>query len=77
MSVELSYGAELRLGFGRRIPSACPRIPALRSMVADAMKHARHLVQLVEPRTTDWLRFNVAFSEDERIFRFLSDQIQS
>jgi hypothetical protein len=30
---------------------------------------------LVEPRTTGWLRFNVAFSEDERIFHFLSDQI--
>ena len=31
---------------------------------------------LVEPRTTGWLRFNVAFSEDECIFRFLSDQIE-
>ena len=31
---------------------------------------------LVEPRPTGWLRFNVAFSEDERIYRFLQGQIQ-
>jgi len=30
---------------------------------------------LVEPRPTGWLRFNVAFSEDERIWRFLDEQI--
>jgi len=30
---------------------------------------------LVEPRPTGWLRFNVAFSEDERIFRFLEQQV--
>jgi DNA-binding transcriptional MocR family regulator len=32
---------------------------------------------LVEPRTTGWLRFNVAFSGDERIRRFLGAQIQA
>ena len=31
---------------------------------------------LVEPRTTGWMRFNVAFSGDERIRRFLAAQIQ-
>lgn len=31
---------------------------------------------LVEPRTTGWLRFNVAFCGDERIRRFLAGQIQ-
>jgi DNA-binding transcriptional MocR family regulator len=31
---------------------------------------------LAEPRTTGWLRFNVAFSDDERIRRFLATQIQ-
>lgn len=30
---------------------------------------------LVEPRTTGWLRFNVAFSDDERLFGFLAEQI--
>jgi DNA-binding transcriptional MocR family regulator len=30
---------------------------------------------LVEPRPTGWLRFNVAFSDDERLYRFLSEQI--
>ena len=30
---------------------------------------------LVEPRPTGWLRFNVAFSDDQRIFDFLSRQI--
>ena len=30
---------------------------------------------LVEPRTTGWLRFNVAFSNDPRLFRFLAGQI--
>jgi DNA-binding transcriptional MocR family regulator len=30
---------------------------------------------LAEPRPTGWLRFNVAFSDDERLFRFLSEQI--
>ena len=31
---------------------------------------------LVEPRPTGWLRFNVAFSDDERLYRFLAGQIQ-
>lgn len=31
---------------------------------------------LVEPRTTGWMRFNIAFSSDERIRRFLAGQIQ-
>jgi DNA-binding transcriptional MocR family regulator len=31
---------------------------------------------LVEPRPTGWLRFNVAFSEDERIHGFLAEQIR-
>ncbi|HET7868552.1 MAG TPA: PLP-dependent aminotransferase family protein [Burkholderiaceae bacterium] len=31
---------------------------------------------LVEPRTTGWMRFNVAFSGDERIRRFLAAQVQ-
>lgn len=30
---------------------------------------------LVEPRPTGWLRFNVAFSDDERLYRFLAQQI--
>ncbi len=30
---------------------------------------------LAEPRPTGWLRFNVAFSDDERLYRFLSEQI--
>jgi len=30
---------------------------------------------LVEPYTTGWLRFNVAFSDDERLYRFLTEQI--
>lgn len=31
---------------------------------------------LVEPRTTGWLRFNVAFSNDVRLLRFLGEQIE-
>lgn len=31
---------------------------------------------LVEPRTTGWLRFNVAFSLDERLMGFLGEQIE-
>jgi hypothetical protein len=31
---------------------------------------------LVEPRPTGWLRFNVAFSDDERIHGFLAEQIE-
>jgi len=31
---------------------------------------------LVEQRTTGWLRFNVAFSDDERVYAFLAAQIQ-
>ena len=30
---------------------------------------------LVEPRPTGWLRFNVAFSQDERLWRFLEQRI--
>lgn len=31
---------------------------------------------LVEPRPTGWLRFNVAFTGDERVYRFLDEQIR-
>ena len=31
---------------------------------------------LVEPRPTGWLRFNVAFSDDERLYGFLAEQIR-
>lgn len=31
---------------------------------------------LTEPRPTGWLRFNVAFSDDERLYRFLAEQIR-
>jgi DNA-binding transcriptional MocR family regulator len=31
---------------------------------------------LCEPRPTGWLRFNVAFSHEDRLFRFLDDQIR-
>jgi DNA-binding transcriptional MocR family regulator len=31
---------------------------------------------LVEPRPTGWLRFNVAFSQDERLWRFLTQRIE-
>ncbi|MBS0442708.1 MAG: PLP-dependent aminotransferase family protein [Proteobacteria bacterium] len=31
---------------------------------------------LVQPRTTGWMRFNVAFSEDERLWRLLAAQIE-
>ncbi|MBS0445642.1 MAG: PLP-dependent aminotransferase family protein [Proteobacteria bacterium] len=30
---------------------------------------------LVEPRTTGWLRFNVAFSDDARLYAFLAGQV--
>ena len=32
---------------------------------------------LTEPRPTGWLRFNVAFSDDERLYRFLAEQIRT
>jgi hypothetical protein len=31
---------------------------------------------LVEPRPTGWLRFNVAFCLDARLFSFLAEQIE-
>ena len=31
---------------------------------------------LTETRPTGWLRFNVAFSDDERLFVFLAEQIR-
>jgi len=31
---------------------------------------------LMDPHPTGWLRFNVAFSDDERIWRFLSHRIE-
>jgi DNA-binding transcriptional MocR family regulator len=31
---------------------------------------------LTEPRPTGWLRFNVAFSDDERLYGFLTEQIR-
>jgi DNA-binding transcriptional MocR family regulator len=40
----------------------------------DIMLGPGHLF-LVEPRPTGWLRFNVAFSDDERLYRFLVREI--
>jgi DNA-binding transcriptional MocR family regulator len=31
---------------------------------------------LANPRPTGWLRFNVAFSQDERLWRFLAQRIE-
>ena len=31
---------------------------------------------LTEPRPTRWMRFNVAFSDDERLYRFLAEQVR-
>ena len=31
---------------------------------------------LTEPRPTRWMRFNVAFSEDPRLYRFLAEQVR-
>ncbi len=45
-----------------------------RAAVEGIMLGPGHLF-LVEPYTTGWLRFNVAFSDDERLYRFLSEQI--
>ena len=44
--------------------------------VADSIMLGPGHLFLVEPRPTGWLRFNVAFSDDERLYRFLADQIQ-
>lgn len=48
---------------------------ALQAVAAGMMLGPGHLF-LVEPRPTGWLRFNVAFSDDERIYRFLDAQIR-
>ena len=44
------------------------------AVAAGIMLGPGHLF-LVEPRATGWLRFNVAFSHDERVYRFLDEQI--
>ena len=45
------------------------------AVAAGMMLGPGHLF-LVEPRPTGWLRFNVAFSDDERVHRFLDEQIR-
>jgi DNA-binding transcriptional MocR family regulator len=45
-----------------------------RAAAAGIMLGPGHLF-LVEPHTTGWLRFNVAFSDDERLYGFLAEQI--
>jgi DNA-binding transcriptional MocR family regulator len=45
-----------------------------RAAVEGIMLGPGHLF-LTEPHTTGWLRFNVAFSHDERLYRFLAEQI--
>ncbi|HEX6705738.1 MAG TPA: PLP-dependent aminotransferase family protein [Albitalea sp.] len=46
-----------------------------RQAVGEGMMLGPGHLFLVEPRPTGWLRFNVAFSEDERIVRFLEQHI--
>ncbi|MEP7057118.1 MAG: PLP-dependent aminotransferase family protein [Caldimonas sp.] len=48
---------------------------AQRAVGAGMMLGPGHLF-LTEPRPTGWLRFNVAFSDDERVYRFLGEQIR-
>ena len=43
--------------------------------VADSIMLGPGQLFLVEPRPTGWLRFNVAFSDDDRLYRFLAAQI--
>jgi len=43
--------------------------------VADGIMLGPGHLFLVEPRPTGWLRFNVAFSDDERLYRFLVREI--
>jgi DNA-binding transcriptional MocR family regulator len=43
--------------------------------VADSIMLGPGQLFLVEPRPTGWLRFNVAFSDDDRLYRFLAEQI--
>ncbi len=44
--------------------------------VAEGMMLGPGHLFLVEPRPTGWMRFNVAFSHDERLYRFLGAQIE-
>jgi len=59
-----------------RHPDLTDSAELLQPAVAAGMMLGPGHLFLVEPRPTGWLRFNVAFTDDERVYRFLEEQIR-
>ena len=75
LGFELFHEPEAGMYLWARHPTS-PTAPSCQTMATGAgiMLGPGQLL-LVEPRPTGWLRFNVSFSQDERLWRFLEQRI--
>jgi DNA-binding transcriptional MocR family regulator len=76
LGFELFHEPKAGLYLWARHPDLTDSAELSKQAVGDGIMLGPGHLFLVEPRPTGWLRFNVAFSDDERLYRFLAAQIQ-
>ncbi|HEX6362630.1 MAG TPA: PLP-dependent aminotransferase family protein [Albitalea sp.] len=76
LGFELFHEPKAGMYLWARHPDLNDSAELARLAVGEGMMLGPGQLFLVEPRPTGWLRFNVAFSDDERIYRFLEEQVQ-
>jgi DNA-binding transcriptional MocR family regulator len=75
LGFELFHEPKAGMYLWARHPDITDSTELTRQGVADGIMLGPGQLFLVEPRPTGWLRFNVAFSDDDRLYAFLSRQI--
>jgi DNA-binding transcriptional MocR family regulator len=75
LGFELFHEPKAGMYLWARHPDLTDSAELSKQAVADGIMLGPGHLFLVEPRPTGWLRFNVAFSDDERLYRFLAAQI--
>jgi DNA-binding transcriptional MocR family regulator len=76
LGFELFHEAAAGMYLWARHPDIADSAELSRRAAAEGIMLGPGQLFLVNPRPTGWLRFNVAFSEDERLWRFLERSIE-
>nr|WP_315465871.1 PLP-dependent aminotransferase family protein [uncultured Rhodoferax sp.] len=75
LGFEIFHEAEAGMYLWARHPDIADSAVLSQSATQEGIMLGPGQLFLVEPRPTGWLRFNVAFSSDERLWRFLDQRI--
>jgi DNA-binding transcriptional MocR family regulator len=75
LGFELFHEPKAGMYLWARHPDLTDSAALSQQAAADSIMLGPGQLFLVEPRPTGWLRFNVAFSHDERLYAFLDKQI--